>query len=167
MRLWTIAMGFSLLTRFAVAGDARGRWELTVGAAGIANSDISAGAFGVHGGLGCFVVPNIELSLRESAYYSSFPNGTNWFSMTEGAADLELPLGRLCPFIGAQFGYAVGIHNTSSFDYGANGGVKFDLSRDVFLIGMVEYDKFLRHRPFETGIREDAIVIFAGIGFRW
>jgi hypothetical protein len=49
-----------------------------------------------------------------------------------------------------QGGYAIRIHNTSSFGSGPDLGLKFDVTVDVFLIAAAQYDCFLRHRPFET-----------------
>ena len=142
-------------------------WELTLGPGGVANSDLNAGALGAHAGVGYFLTPSIELSLRETLFYSSFPNGTNWMSLTRGALDYQFNLGRWHPFLGIQAGYGMGIHNTSSTEFGGEVGLKFDLTRDVSLVFMAEYEQFLRHRPFETGIREDTIVLFGGISFRW
>lgn len=165
---WRMGIFLSILMASSPAfAQLRGPWEFTIGPAGVANSDVDAGALGAHLGLGYFVLPQVDISIRETVFYSSFPNGTNWMSVTRGAADYQLNLGRLHPFAGGQFGYSIGIHNTSSFEWGGQAGLKFDLTDNVFLVGMAEYDHFLRHRPFETGIREDALIIFGGLGIRW
>lgn len=147
--------------------DTFDRWELTLGPAIVSASNANSGALGAHFGLGYFLTPAFEISLRETVFYASFPNGTNWMSLTRGALDYQFNLDRWHPFIGPELGYGVGVHNTSSFEFGGEAGIKYDLTQNIFLTGMVEYQDFLRRRSFSGGIRENALIFYAGIGFRW
>lgn len=150
-----------------VVGQVRGPWELQIGPAGDANPGLTSGALGFDADLGYFVIPNLEVSLRETVFYSSFANGTNWMSTTRAAADWQLDFGPVHPFIGGEGGYGIGIHNTSSIEIGPEAGVKVDLNDSLFLAVRFEYDHYFRHRPFATGIRDNAMILSGGIGVRW
>ncbi len=131
------------------------------------SSDGTSGGLGAGGSVGYFICDPLELSLRESVLYSSFPNGTNAVINSRLALDYELGRGRLRPFIGAEAGYVIGLHSASSLEAGPEIGVRYFLKDSTFVYGAAEWERFFRQSSFRGGIRQSEIIFSFGIGFRW
>jgi len=124
-----------------------GDFELTLGGTGTNNRQFTSSSIGAEGSLGYFLTPEIEFSLRENATYASIEHGGDSFtSETRAAADYNIPLGKLVPFIGANIGYAYGTHGfKDTFEVAPEAGVKYFLNSTTFIFGLAEYDITFRH----------------------
>jgi hypothetical protein len=128
-----------------IAQDA-GPLEVTVDANGASNRDLSSGGFTLNGSVGFFVLPVLELSVRDGVGYADSGTGSNWNNAVRGAVDFELPLNRFEPYIGANVGYFASNGNShdSSPEAAPELGVKFFFTKSVFLFGQAEYDFYWR-----------------------
>jgi hypothetical protein len=122
-----------------LAGDA-GPLELTVNAAGASNRELSAGGFTLNGSIGFFVLPLLELSVRDGVTYDDSNAGSTWDNTVRGAVDFALPLDRFEPYIGANVGYFASNKLSSSPEAAPEVGLKFFVTKSVFVYGQAEYD---------------------------
>jgi len=123
-----------------IARDA-GPFEFTLNGAGSNNHDFSGGGGSIGGSFGWFATPNIELAIRDNASYSDNGNGSSWSNNVRVAADFHLNFDRFQPFIGGNIGYLSG-PNVHTAEAAPEGGIKFFLTNQAFLYGMIEYNFF-------------------------
>jgi len=75
--------------------------------------------------VGFFVLPVLELSVRDGVSYEDAGTGAAWGNTVRGAIDFELPLDRFEPYIGANAGYFASDRYASSPEAAPELGVKF------------------------------------------
>jgi hypothetical protein len=136
-----------ILPAFACAQNmaaGAGPLEITLDANGSSNNDLSAGGFTLNGGVGFFVLPVLELSVRDGVSYADSGMGAAWSNTVRGAVDFALPLDRFEPYIGVNVGYFASDKFNSSPEAAPELGLKFFVTKSVFVFGQAEYDFFWR-----------------------
>ena len=119
--------------------------------------------------LGYFLTDNFELSLRETASYSSIGDTTSKTSDTQLAADLHFSLGAhgwIQPFIGGNVGYSYTDFSTDAFEAGPEVGVKVFVNHTTFIFFLAEYEFTFTGSGSSTS-DDDQIIYRVGVGFRF
>ena len=148
-----------------LASDA-GPFEITVSGSGENDRTFENGGLSVAGGVGFFIIPELEVAVRDGVDYTGTKyDGSGWDNTVKGAIDFNLPLDHFEPYIGANIGYYASDLYRSSPEAAPEIGLKILFTKNVFLFGQMEYD-FLWHSggaDLDTGIFNYAV----GIGFRF
>ena len=167
---------FALLIVLAVAtlsSIARGQfrahdWEFTLAAA--ATNDKNFDDFGLGGSasIGYFLTDNLELSLRETASYTSIGGTSATTSDTQLAGDFHVALGgggRIQPFVGGNVGYNYTDFSTDVFEAGPEVGAKFFVNNTTFIFALAEYE--IAFSGGGSSSDDNQFEYRIGIGFRF
>ncbi len=148
-----------------IASDA-GPFEVTVQGIGQNDREFENGGFSLAGGVGFFVIPWLELGVRDGVDYTSVKNGpSGWDNTVKGALDFNIPLDHLEPYIGANVGYYSSDVNRSTPEAAPEAGLKILFTKNVFLYGSVEYDFLWRRGGVDLDTGNFAYGL--GIGLRF
>lgn len=131
-----------LLTTMASAQPTGpGTWEVLLGGGGSNGPDYDGVTANVEFQLGYYLTKTWEVGVRQSLIYDDIAStGDNWAGNTRIFTDLHFDLGKIWPYIGANIGYEYGRDDT--WAAGPEAGVKFWVSRDVFIAVSAEYRFF-------------------------
>ncbi|MGB7157483.1 MAG: hypothetical protein WBD40_05420 [Tepidisphaeraceae bacterium] len=161
------------LTSATPAGAAEpGPFEFTLAGAGSSDKDFDATQFSGDLGLGFHLGP-IVLGARQTVTYTDSPSAAVddfWSGSTRAFADLEIALGPVAPFIGANIGYIYGDLVKDQFIAGPEAGVKIYVGddRDTFIFFRIEYQFFFEDSDQAEDAFEDGQFVYAlGVGFRF
>jgi hypothetical protein len=151
-------------------GPESNNWELTLTGSGVNDRDFDNGGFGGSFSVGYFFNENFELALRQSVNYvdTEAVNGSDTIASTRVAADIHFDLGRLQPFIGANFGGVYGDAVEETFAAAPELGAKLYVKPEAFLMLLGEYQFFFEDVDdaddrFDNG----QFVYTVGVGFNW
>jgi hypothetical protein len=148
-----------------LANDA-GPFEITVSGAGENDREFENGGFSLAGGVGFFIIPELEIAVRDGVDYTSTKNsGSSWDNTVKGAIDFNLPLDHFEPYIGGNVGYFGSDQFRSSPEAAPEVGLKILFTKNVFVFVQAEYD-FYWHSAgvnLDNGTFEYAL----GLGFRF
>ena len=150
----------------AQAEPAPGPWELTLSGSGSNDENFGGGSFNLDVGVGYFVDPTLELSLRQGIGYTDL---TDEFSgSTRVGVNYHFDLDEWRPYLGANLSYLYGGEFADTFAAGPEAGVKYSLNDSTFLYGRVNYDFFFRNADNAGGDFSDGQFVYGlGIGFRF
>jgi len=115
----------------------------------------------------------IVLGVRQSITYNESPSAFTedfWSGSTRVFADLEIALGPVAPFIGANIGYVYGDLIDDQFIAGPEAGIKIYVGddRDTFIFVRAEYQFFFEDSDEVEDVFEDGQWVYAlGVGFRF
>jgi hypothetical protein len=144
-----------------LANDA-GPFEITVSGAGENDREFYNGGFSLDGGVGFFIIPELEIAVRDGVDYTSSKNaGSSWDNTVKGAIDFNLPLDHFEPYVG----YFASDSFRSSPEAAPEVGLKVLFTKNVFVFVQMEYD-FYWHSAgvnLDNGTFEYAL----GLGFRF
>jgi hypothetical protein len=148
-------------------GPQAGDWEFTLTGAGTSDRRFRTTQFGAHFSIGHFFTENILVALRQSIEFIE-DDGTNFAGSTRVAADYHFNLDRWRPFLGASFGGIYGDGIDESFLLGLEGGVKWYVRPQTFIMAMVEYQWFFeRIGQADDRFDHGRWVYTLGIGFNF
>jgi len=116
------------------------------------------------GSVGFFVLPVLELSVRDGVTYDDVGFGSAWDNTVKGAVDFELPLDRFEPYIGANVGYFASGSLHSSPEAAPELGLKFFVTKSVFVFGQAEYNFYWRGSG--NGFNSGSFGYGLGLGMR-
>jgi len=148
-----------------IAQDA-GPFEFTIGGSGSNDKSFNNGGFNLNGSLGWYATPNVELSLRDQFGYNDFGTGHEYTNQVKAAADFNFNFDRFQPFVGANIGYISGTFVNDGGTAAPEAGLKFYLTNQAFLYGMVEYD-FFWNSGGNTTFNNGQFNYLLGLGLRF
>ncbi|MEM7201138.1 MAG: hypothetical protein AAF628_12770 [Planctomycetota bacterium] len=150
--------------REATVGPRAGQWEATLGGSGANNQDFDFGSFSAGGSAGYFLSDEFELGVRQTVGFADTGRST-WNGVTRVFADWHIPLGRLYPFIGANFGWVYGDTVDETLAGAPEAGFKYFLKDDAFLQATAEYQFFFEDtESFGDGFEDGQFVYSLGFG---
>lgn len=118
-----------------------GTHELTLGGGGASNKDFDSSIGAVDIGFGTYFSPRSELVLRQSIAYSNPENSDKgWNGATRLAYDYHLSESTVRPFVGVSAGRIYGNTVEDTWAAGLEGGVKFFVKPQTFILAMASYD---------------------------
>jgi hypothetical protein len=146
-----------------------GPFEFTLAGSGSSDKDFDATQLNVDLGLGAHLGPFV-LGVRQTVGFADSEIDDFWAGSTRVFGDLEIALGPVSPFIGANIGYIYGdlVHDT--FIAGPEAGVKLYVGddRDTFIFFRAEYQFFFDEADEAEGAFDDGQWVYAiGVGFRF
>ena len=146
-----------------------GDWEFLLSGTGANNKDFDAGSFNVTADIGKYVTDDILLALRQSVGYTSRGAGERWTGNTRFAADYHFTIGDdIRPFVGANIGYIYGEGVRDTWAAGPEGGVKWYVKDETFLIGRMGYQFFFRSADdVEKDFDDGQFTYTVGVGFNF
>ena len=160
-----------------------GDFEFTLGASGASGNDLDGFAFGGDASLGYFFTDNLEVSVRQNLNYTDIgtfgggddddledgdTEGSAISGSTRIALDYHFDLGRLQPFIGANFGYVYGDGVSDTFEAAPEVGLKWFVNDTTFIYGLAEYQFFFDKGDEADDAFEDGQFVYTfGNGFRF
>ncbi|HSU69467.1 MAG TPA: hypothetical protein VLJ39_21455 [Tepidisphaeraceae bacterium] len=169
LRKGIVVAALLLLPAFASA-QVRGPWEVTLAASGVNGNKFNGFQASAGGSLGYFFNDNFEVAVRQTLQYSDI-GGVSLNASTALAADFHLPLGdqnQFLPFIGANIGYVYGKHIRDTWEAAPEAGLKWFVSQDVFIEGLVEYQFFFKNsNSVSGGFNNGQWLYTLGVGFRF
>lgn len=145
-------------------------WEFSIGGAGVSNDELDAGAAQLGASFGYYANEVVLLSVRQNGSFSDAgPSASDeWNGASRVAIDFHLPLGRVAPYAGANFGYVYGETVSDTFVAGPEAGVKFYLQDDAFLQIGAEYQFFFDDDDSLSSAFDDGQVLYGiGLGLRF
>ena len=152
-------------------GPEASNWELTLNGSGFNDKDFDNGAFGGGFSIGYFFNENFELGLRQSVNYADTEaiDGSDTIASTRLAADVHFDLGRLQPFIGANFGGVYGDAIPDTWTAAPEAGAKLYIKPEAFLMLLGEYQFFFKDfDDADTGFDDNGQFVYTvGVGFNW
>jgi len=145
-------------------------WELTLAGSGFNDRDFDNGGFGGSASIGFYFNENFELALRQSVNYfdTEDESGSDTIASTRLAADIHFDLGRLRPFIGANFGAVYGDAIEETFAAAPEAGLKLYIKPEAFLMVLGEYQFFFKDiEDSDDSFENGQFVYTVGVGFNW
>ena len=152
-----------------VYGAHQGDWELTLGGSGNNDKDFGMGSGSIDGSLGYYLTDGWELSLRQGVIFADTGEGADyWNGTTRGALDYHFDLGRLRPFVGANFGGFYGDTIVDTWAAGLEAGLKYYVKPQTFIFAMGEYQWLFEDSENADDNFEDGRFLYSlGIGFNF
>lgn len=147
-------------------GFQQGDWDVLLSGSGGSNHNWSGGNASATASVGYLFTDSLELSLRQSFSMSDSRGSENTHSgATAVAFDVHLGMGPLVPFLGVNFGRVYGDGVDDTWIAGPEGGVKWFLKRDAYLLAMADYQiQFDTSSDFDDGWHEGVFVYTVGFG---
>lgn len=161
--------GTALTTENTDAGPISGTHEITLGGGGASNKDLD-GSFGaVDLSFGTYLSPRSELVLRQSVSYSNPENdGTAWGGATRLAYDYHFSESTVRPFLGVSAGRIYGSGVDDTWAGGIEGGVKYFVKPQTFILAMASYDWFFDNgSEIDNQFDNGQIGWTLGVGFKF
>jgi hypothetical protein len=166
----TLPLAFAAVPAQAVDTISEGGFEFTLAGQGSSNEDVDAGSFSGEASIAALLGPNFSIGARQNITYNDANAGTVLNGSTRVFTDFQFNLGRVAPFVGANFGYVYGDTVNETFAIGPEAGLKIYLGEtsDVFLFGRVEYQFFFDEGDAVGDVFEDGQLLYTiGLGLRF
>jgi hypothetical protein len=154
------------------SAQARGPWELELGASGQNGNKFNGFTGNLNVGVGYFIDgDHLEVGVRQNLSYTDVGTPKTLDGATVLAVDYHIPFGdqnQFLPFFGANIGYVYGDSVRDTWEAAPEGGIKWFVGNDVFVFAQVQYEFFFRTGSgFGGGFNNGQFVYGAGIGFRF
>lgn len=153
----TASGGTTLTTENTDYSPGSGTHEITIGGGGASNQDFDGSYGAVNLSFGTYFSPRSELVLRQSVSYDNPENdGTSWGGATRLAYDYHFSENNVRPFLGVSAGRIYGSGVDDTWAGGIEGGLKYFVKPQTFIMAMVSYDWFFDNgseidNQFDTG----------------
>jgi len=165
--LLTIATSLRASTNEVLLPGA-GDFEVRVGGTGFSKKEFGRSAFNLSGNVGYFFSRFFEVSLRQELSYDSDVSD-HWTGGTHGGFDLNVPLGRLEPYVGMSIGHLYGnsaLNDLWEFDPGL--GLKWYVQSHTFMYAEAAYSVlFTNFDNLGDGFDNGIFKFSLGIGFNF
>lgn len=150
-------------------GPEQGDWETTLSGSGSNDNDFDAGGFGATGELGYFFTDNAEVFFRQTLNFADSDTGDDsLLGITRVGVDYHFPIGRVHPFIGANFGGVYGNETQETFTAAPEAGVKIYALETTFFFAQAEYQFFFDNASSADESFEDGLFAYTvGVGFNF
>jgi len=143
-------------------------WTFSISASGTSDDSVDNTTFSAEASLGYFLTHGLEVGARQGIGYADVEGGDDlWNGSTRVYADYNFDLQRFQPFLGVNVGYLYGDNVNETWIAGPEGGLKFFLVKDAYLLGMVEYSFVLDGGDEDDAFDNGRFVYTLGIGVRW
>lgn len=148
------------------SGFQQGDWDVLLSGSGGSSHNWSGGNASLAASVGYLFTDSLELSLRQSLSMSDSHGTENTRSgSTEIAFDAHIGTGPVLPFLGVNFGRVYGEGVDDTWTAGPEGGVKWFLKQDAYLLAMVDYViRFDSSHDLDDGWHEGDFVYTIGFG---
>jgi hypothetical protein len=150
--------------------SAKTPWDVLVAGTGTSNDDFDAGGAQAVVSVGYYFSDMVELSVRQNGSYGDAGEGSPevWNGASRAALDFHVPLGKVVPYFGANFGYVYGDTVNDSLMAGPEAGVKIYLQDDAYLMVGAEYEFFFDSGDsLETAFDDGQFLYLLGMGMRF
>lgn len=150
-------------------GPEQGDWELTLSGTGSNDDDFDAGSFGASGSVGYFFTDYLELVLRQSVTFADAEGvDSTTIGSTRVGLDLNIPLGRVVPFVGFTIGGVYGDEVDETGTAAPLAGLKIYALEKTFLYAQAEWDFFFDEADEADEAFDDGFFAYTiGLGFNW
>lgn len=149
-------------------------WELTLGGSASNGPDFDGVNAAATVGIGYYLTDRLEIVGRQSLTYTDLTGGGKGSALnasTAVALDYHFQLGdhgEFQPFIGGNIGYVYGDTVNDSFEAGPEGGIKYYVNSNTFIVATVQYQFFFDKGSDASEAFSDGQFIYGlGIGFRF
>jgi hypothetical protein len=159
----------SLTTENTYSGPVSGTREITLGGGGTSNKDFDGSYGAVDFSFGTYFSPRSELVLRQSLSYTNPENsGTGWGGATRLAYDYHFSENTVRPFVGVSAGRIYGSGVDDTWAGGLEGGVKYFVKPQTFILAMASYDWFFDNgSEIENQFSNGQVGWTLGVGFQF
>lgn len=151
------------------AGPEAGDRELILSGTGSSANDLDGINFGLQGQLGWYYTDQLEFGIRQGVNYADVPEDSDniWNASTRGFADYHFIVSpRARPFVGASLGFAYGESVDDSAYAGLEGGLKYYVRANTFIVGAAEYQYFFNNLgDIGNAFDDGAFVYTVGVGY--
>lgn len=153
----------------AMAKFQDGDYELTLNGSGSSDNDFNNNDFNMQFSLGYFFSEMLEGILRQQAgFVARDPGEDDWNASTSLGADLNFPIDRFVPFLGATVGYIYGDGIDETWIGTPEAGLKAFVNDTTFVQALVQYQFFFDNMDEADNNFDDGRFVYGlGIGFRW
>ncbi len=153
-------------------GPSMGDREFSLSGIGSSDRKFDSTNFGVSGDMGWYLRDHLILGVRQSINYADIEgeNITNdfWNGATRGYLNFQTTDGRLRPFGGGSLGFIYGDGVKDSAFAGLEGGLKYYVLENTYVLGRVEYQWFFsRSSDAEDAFRDGAFAYTVGLGYNF
>jgi hypothetical protein len=147
-------------------GFRSGDWDLQLGGTGGSSRNWNGGNVAATASLGYLLTDNLELSVRQSLLVSDSRGSQNIKNgATAVAFDVNFATGPVVPFLGVNFGRLYGDTVVDSWNAAPEGGVKWFVKRDAYVLAMAEYAiQFEDISDVDNGWHDGAFVYTLALG---
>lgn len=140
-----IGMILMVIPALAVAQDqwgfSQGDWAVGLQGSGSSDNDVDNTTLSIEASVGYFLSNSLEAGIRQGIGYADIQDGSDiWNGSTRGYLDYNFDLNRWRPFLGVNLGYLYGDNVNETWIAGPEGGLKYFLAPEAFLLALVEYN---------------------------
>jgi len=159
-------------TTRAQFGPSIGDREFSLSGTGSSDKDFDNGTFGVTGDLGWYYSDQMVLGIRQSLNYANIKGESLkddfWNGSTRGYLNYHFGEAHIRPFVGGSLGLIYGDGVKDSGFTGLEGGAKYYVLPNTYLLGRVEYQWFFdRSSDADDAFKDGAWAYTVGMGYNF
>ncbi|MEX0730353.1 MAG: hypothetical protein WED00_09230 [Aquisalimonadaceae bacterium] len=149
-------------------GPTTGSQEFSISGVGDSDQDFDRTNLNVSGEWGWYFTDRTLFGVRQGLTWIDSGDDSDWNGSTRAYTNFHFGASNWRPFLGASLGGVYGDRVTDSGFGGLEGGLKYYVQAETFLLGRVEYQWFFDNADeVDDAFDDGAFVYNIGIGFNF